>query len=84
MPAGLPPPVVVAQPARKCWWKSRMLWLNAGVLALTVAETQLNVLQPLIPVNVYALVAFGLPILNAVLRLVTTQGLQLKTPGSEP
>lgn len=71
------PTVTVALPA-KPWWKSRTLWLNAAVLALAGAETQLNVLQPLLPVNVYALVAFGLPVLNAVLRFVTTQAVQLR------
>jgi hypothetical protein len=40
---------------------------------LAAAETQLQVLQPLVPVNVYALVAFCLPLLNLALRVVTQQ-----------
>lgn len=62
-------------PDLKPWWHSRTLWVNAIVLALAAAETQLQILQPLLPVDVYRLVAFGLPVANAVLRLITTQGL---------
>ena len=69
MPSGVP--VVQVRPPVKHWWKSRTLWLNASVLALAAAETQLQVLQPLMPVNVYAVIAFALPVLNAVLRLRT-------------
>lgn len=76
MPAGVPH-VIVAQPQRKPWWRSRTLWLNALVLALAAAEQQVGVLQGLLPVSTYQLVAFGLPVLNAVLRLITTQGIKL-------
>ncbi len=78
MPHGVPVvEVQVTQPAKR-WWKSRTLWVNALVLLLTGAETQLNILQPLLPVNVYALVAFGLPVMNGVLRMVTAQALAFK------
>jgi hypothetical protein len=67
--------------AAKPWWRSRTLWLNASVLALAAAEAHLGLLQPLLHLNVFALVAFALPVLNALLRVVTTQALQV---GSQP
>lgn len=58
----------------KPWWQSRTLWVNALVLALATAETQLNVLQNVLPGGLFAWVAFGLPVVNALLRMVTTMG----------
>lgn len=79
---------VRAASAPKPWYTSKTLWLNAGVLALAGAESQLNLLQPLLPVNVYGLVAFALPIANGVLRLITSSAVTLRppaaAPGSEP
>lgn len=66
-----PPAVVIVQPA-KPWWRSRTLWINAIVLMLAVAEAKLGYLQAWLPVNVYGLIAFVLPVLNAGLRVVTT------------
>lgn len=57
---------------KKCWWKSRTLRVNAIVLALTAAEAKLNLLQGVLPGGLYAWVAFGLPVINGVLRFVTT------------
>lgn len=53
-------------------WQSKTYWVNGLVLALAGAETQLHVLQPLLPVNVYTIFAFLLPILNMILREFTT------------
>jgi len=63
------------KPPRKPWWKSRTLWFNALVLALTAAETQINVLQGALPGGLFPWVAFGLPVVNAALRFITAQGL---------
>lgn len=84
MPHGVPVVEIKLTRPAKAWWKSRTLWVNAVVLLLAAAETQLNVLQPLLPVNVYALVAFGLPVMNAVLRLVTAQALAFKAAQATP
>lgn len=65
----------------KRWYKSKTLWLNVVVVVLALAESQLNILQPVLPINFYAAVAFGLPLLNAALRLITTQALRL---GAKP
>jgi len=83
MPAGLPN-IIVARPQPKPWWRSRVLLLNAAVLMLAAAESQVNVLQPLLPVNVYSLIAFVLPVLNAGLRFVTSTGIQLQEPAASP
>lgn len=77
MPSGVPMIEVQQIAPGKAWWRSRTLWLNAFVLMAAAAETQLQVLQPLLPVNVYSLVAFGLPLLNVLLRVVTKQPLSL-------
>lgn len=73
MPSGTPQ-ITVSLPIKR-WWKSRTLWLNALVLIASVAEEKLNFLQPVLPVNVYAVVAFTLPVANALLRIVTVQRL---------
>ncbi len=72
MPSGLPEVKVTVQPPAKPWWKSRTLWLNAAVLTFAALEAGLQVLQPWMPVNVFAVVALALPVLNMVLRTVTT------------
>lgn len=60
----------------KPWYKSKTLFLNALAGALIALELKLGLLQPYLPVNVYAAFAVGLPVINAVLRVVTTQALQ--------
>ncbi len=60
---------------KKRWWRSRTLQVNALVAALVALEAGTGLLQPLLPVNIYTAVAVGLPIINAVLRVVTSQGL---------
>lgn len=56
----------------KPWWRSRTIKLNALVLVLAAAESQVSVLKGSLGVDAYALVAFGLPLLNAYLRAITT------------
>jgi heme A synthase len=64
----------------KPWWSSRTLWLNAVAVALVALEAQFGVLQPLLPVNLYAAVAVVLPVANAVLRLLTSTAIAMR-PG---
>lgn len=61
----------------KPWYTSKTLWVNAIVAALAALEAGTGILQPFLPANFYAIVAVGLPVVNAVLRIVTTQGLAL-------
>ncbi|QDF95178.1 hypothetical protein CJ010_00730 [Azoarcus sp. DD4] len=62
---------------RKCWWKSRTLWFNVVCAGLIALEAVTGQLQPLLPANVYALMCVVLPVGNAMLRVVTAQGLKL-------
>ena len=73
MPDAVQPPRPPA--AAKPWWRSRTLWFNALCAALAAAQAGYGLLQPLLPVNAYAVLAFALPLGNAVLRVRTTQPL---------
>lgn len=56
----------------KPWWKSRTVWVNIIVGVLSVIETQVELLKPYVPAGWFVIVAIGLPVVNIVLRLVTT------------
>lgn len=62
-------------PMRKPWWQSRTLWFNAFCAAAAASEASYGLLQPVLPLPAYALLAFILPVGNALLRVLTTQGL---------
>lgn len=59
----------------KPWWQSKTLWVNALTAALAALEISTGVLQSVLPVNIYAVIAVSLPVVNAILRVVTSQGL---------
>lgn len=67
---------VVAQPL-KLWWQSKTLIVNLIAAALVAFEAGTGLLQPMLPVNLYTALAVGLPVINAVLRVITTQGLAI-------
>ena len=54
---------------RKPWYRSRVLWVNAVGVVLITLEAQLSLLQPALPGNVYAWLAMGLAVVNALMRL---------------
>lgn len=60
----------------KAWWKSKTLWINIIVAVLASLEATTGMLQPFLPEHWYVVVAVGLPVINVVLRIVTTQGLK--------
>ncbi len=64
-----PDPVVVTQ---KLWWQSKTIWLNLLSALLIALELKLNLLQPLLPSNVYAWLAVAITVANSVLRVVTS------------
>lgn len=67
-------PVIVIE--TKPWWRSKTLWFNSIVAGLGALEASAHLLQPYLPGNIYG---YGLALLtvgNAVLRIVTTQGLR--------
>jgi hypothetical protein len=76
------PALIVTQPLPKPWWRSKTVIVNLVVLMLAGAESQLNVLQGVLPGNVYTWLAFALPIVNLALRAVTTQGVSLSDPAA--
>lgn len=59
----------------KAWWKSRTIRLNAIAAGLVVLEANTGLLQPHLPINFYTALAVGLPVLNAILRVITSQPL---------
>lgn len=59
----------------KPWWQSKTLWVNMIIAALAALEAGTGVLQPFLPANFYAMVAVGLPVVNSILRVLTTSGL---------
>ncbi len=62
---------------KKCWITSKTLWLNVGAAGLVALEAGWGLLQPLLPVNFYTLVAVVLPVANTMLRVLTSQGVRL-------
>ena len=60
----------------KPWYMSRTLRLNALAAVLVALEAVTGSLQPHLPVNFYLLMSVGLPVLNAFLRVITTQGVR--------
>lgn len=63
---------------KKPWWKSKVLWFNAVVSALAALEASANLIQPYVPGNIYAWGLLLLVVGNAVLRVITVEGLKLK------
>lgn len=62
----------------KHWYQSRTLWVNLFfLLTAALVETQpvLSLLQGVLPAKVYMWLAIALPIVNGVLRAVTSRGL---------
>lgn len=57
----------------KKWYQSKTIVVNAIVAALAALEAGTGLLQQFLPANFYAMVAVGLPVINAILRVVTSQ-----------
>lgn len=62
----------------KPWWQSKTLWFNVVVAGLAAVEANAHLVQPYLPGNVYGWGMMLLTCGNAVLRLVTAQGVSLK------
>lgn len=62
----------------KNWYQSKTMWFNIISAVLVVLEAQIGVLTPLLPSDVAPWVLLGIPIINVVLRIVTTQPLAIK------
>jgi hypothetical protein len=59
----------------KKWYASKTLWFNAIVSGLIALEQSFSALQTIVPVNTYGIAVTVLAVGNAILRIVTTQGL---------
>lgn len=59
----------------KKWYASKVLWFNAIVSGLVALEATFSALQSLLPGNIYAIAVTVLAVGNAMLRIVTTQGI---------
>jgi hypothetical protein len=62
-------------PAVKPWWLSKTLWFNALAFALAAVEVNVGLLRAVLPANWFAWFAFGVPIVNALLRAFTSTAL---------
>ena len=62
----------------KPWYLSKTIIFNVLVAALLAVETVTGLLQPHLPANIYLIIAVGLPIINAALRVITSEGVSLK------
>jgi hypothetical protein len=60
----------------KPWYRSKTIIVNALVAALVALEAVSGLLQPHLPLNFYTAIAVGLPVINAVLRVITSEGLR--------
>ena len=58
----------------KKWYHSKTIWFNATVASLLLIEQSLPTLQPLIPINIYAVATVVIPLVNVWLRTITTKG----------
>lgn len=70
-------PEIVIKTDAKPWYQSKTLWFNALVLALGTAESQLHLLEPVLPVSLWHVIAFTLPVVNTALRFLTNKGVSL-------
>jgi hypothetical protein len=61
----------------KPFWLSRTLWFNVIGVILIYAESQMKVIEPLVPASVYGWLVLVLPLGNLVLRAITNTALSM-------
>lgn len=57
----------------KPWYRSKTILVNMTAAGLVALEAGFGLLQPHLPVNFYTALAVALPIINAILRVITTE-----------
>jgi hypothetical protein len=60
----------------KKWWKSKTIIFNMVMAGLVTLEATMHQLSTLVPANWYAIISIVLPVGNAMLRIITTTGIQ--------
>lgn len=63
---------------KKSWLKSKTIWVNAIIAKLAIVEANTQLLQSVLPTNIYVIVAIVLPIINIFLRTITTEAIVSK------
>lgn len=63
---------------KKSWLKSKTIWVNAVIASLAIIEANTQLLQSVLPTNIYVIVAIVLPIVNIFLRTITTEAIVSK------
>lgn len=62
----------------KKWYHSKTLIFNAIVAGLIALEATTNIFKPYVSDLFYVVLAVVLPVVNAMLRIVTTQAIELE------
>lgn len=62
----------------KPFGKSKTIWFNAIMTALSVAELNFGLLTPVLGGSTYGMLLFGLTAGNAILRVVTNSPVAFK------
>jgi hypothetical protein len=60
----------------KRWYQSKTIVVNVVAAGLVALEAVFGLLQPHLPVNFYTALAVGLPIINAMLRVITSEAIK--------
>jgi hypothetical protein len=60
----------------KKWWKSKTIIFNMVMAGLVTLEATMSQLSAFVPANWYAIISIILPVGNAMLRIITTTGIQ--------
>ncbi|MEW6646524.1 MAG: hypothetical protein AB1450_04955 [Pseudomonadota bacterium] len=68
----------------KPWWESKTVVINAVAAVLIALEAQWHLLQPYLPFNFWMGMSVALPIVNGVLRAVTSQPITFGGAGARP
>jgi len=66
------------EPVRKPWYHSKTIWFNIIMAGLGTLEASANIVQPFVPGNIYGWGLLVLTVGNAMLRIITAQGVSLK------
>jgi hypothetical protein len=61
----------------KHWWESKTILINLAIGIITAIEVRLELIQPLLSVNLYSIISLLLVIANVFLRTITHKGVSL-------